>query len=448
MLVLLLGLTSGGDIRVRCSVRSQLESAGLLRVFQKVQSWNDETTMRMIRQYEEEAESDRRELAAEQDDKLLRSLRAPEDVFRALLDMTKGTKASAYLLDSLRHMLLIKDQGRVRYFQLIDKLISSIVMSDTPDLGGDFSRAFGVSVQHLMGRFVEQDRLDSALQETARAKAELARVTREKLELADEVAGGNDGLVGVLKGQVADLEEKLRKSRAATDALRDQMDGMKRDYEARIHDLEIIIQELFNMLRETDHLDTVQAMNQGPINREQLIHELREQWHRKNTIRKLEGKGKDGRPSEDDEDGEVLQAEKVPLEEARGEERPARRSKHASGSQFLDAPDEDVRAHIEDALIRGKDHIVSDLMPRALMSVSSEGRDTFAQHASSRWRYPDSSQDGYQRTADWREIDTPILKTSPATASPCRAAVPPPLAQLIGPNSISRRRGSGCFGLW
>jgi cytokinesis protein len=191
MLVLLLGLTSGGDIRVRCSVRSQLESAGLLRVFQKVQSWNDETTMRMIRQYEEEAESDRRELAAEQDDKLLRSLRAPEDVFRALLDMTKGTKASAYLLDSLRHMLLIKDQGdaRVRYFQLIDKLISSIVMSDTPDLGGDFSRAFGVSVQHLMGRFVEQDRLDSALQETARAKAELARVTREKLELADEVEG-------------------------------------------------------------------------------------------------------------------------------------------------------------------------------------------------------------------------------------------------------------------
>jgi cytokinesis protein len=355
MLYLAQLMASSNQLRSRCSVRAQLESSGLIAIFDKVRPWREPALEELIHGYEEEAEADRRELLEEQQQTLLHSMRVPEDVFRALLQTTRGTKASAYLLNVMRHLLLIRqDSDFVRFFQLIDRLIVSIVTSDTPEMNHDFSRAFGISVTHLIGKFVEQDRLEAATEEIKMLKAAVSKSTREKADMADEMAGGNDGLVGQLKAQVHELEEKLAKSRAATDAYRDQLEGTRRDYEVRIADLELIIQELFNMLREANHLDTVTGMDQGPINREKLIHDLREQWHRKKTIEKLEGG--EGRKADDEEVGEVMEAAKVSIK--RNTEVPNRKQA-LSGSQFLDAAEEDVRAHIEDALVRGSDHIVS-----------------------------------------------------------------------------------------
>ena len=322
----------------------------------------------MIREYEAEAEDDRLDLIEAQDRVLLQSMRDPQDVFRALLQMTKGSQASAYLINSLRHLLLIKEEGdqRTRYFQLIDRLITSIVTSDSPDLNQDFARAFGISVSHVVAKFVEQDKLDSALLEIRGLKASLAKMSREKAEMTEEMS--RDDLVASLKAQVVELEERLRKSRAATEAVTDQMEGMKKDYEMRLAELEMVIQELYNMLRESQHLEQVVDLNEGPLDRKQLIYELREQWERKKTIRKLEGRRKTLRPGvnlaedeSEDEDAEVLEAEKVALGEARGKEKvvKSRIEKAISGSQFMDAEDDRVRAHIEDALFKESDHIVS-----------------------------------------------------------------------------------------
>ena len=341
-------------------------------MFRKMRNWNDEAFSNRILQYEEEAETDRRELGEEQDQLFLRSMRSPEDVFAALLQKTKGTKASAYMLNSLRHLVLIKEDGdqRTRYFQLIDKLITSIVTNDTPDLGQDFSKAFGVSVSHLMGRFVEQERMESYVDEVKSLKVQLAKVTREKLDMAEEM--NQDDAVGTLRAHVAELEERLRKSRAATEAVTDQMEGMRRDYEARIADLEFIIQELFNMLRESAHLAEIEGSTDGPVNRKQLIHDLREQWERKKTIGILEGRHKARRKtvivngtstplnesaSEEEDDAEVMEAEKVALGEARGARVPlSRAEKKMSTSQFMDAEEERVRAHIEGALSKEADN--------------------------------------------------------------------------------------------
>lgn len=371
-------LAAGSDIRARCAIRAQLETAGLLGVFRKLRAWNDPTINRMIQQYEEEADSDRRELSEEQDQVVMRSLRTHEDVYNALIQKTQGTKSSAYLLDALRHMVLIRETGdqQTRYFQLIDRLIASIVTNDTPDLGQDFSRAFGVSVAHLTNRFVDQERMEGYVAEVKSLKLDLAKVTREKVELVEEMNG--DDLIFSLKAQVADLEERLRKSRAATEAITDQMEGMKTDYETRISDLELIIQELFNMLRESASLDVVSGINDGPINRAQLVHDLREQWERKKTIRQLEGRHRKrkslGVPAtidseEEEDDAEVLEAEKVALGEARGARVPLTRSeKKLSTSQFMDAAEDRVRAHIEGALSKEADHIVSRIRVNANIS--------------------------------------------------------------------------------
>jgi cytokinesis protein len=111
MIYLISAITSANDIRVRCSIRAQLESAGLLNIFHKIRGWRDEQTIRMIRQYEEEAERDRLDLIEEADIDLLKSTRSPKDVFEALMQKTKGTKASGHLLDAMRHLLLIKAEG-------------------------------------------------------------------------------------------------------------------------------------------------------------------------------------------------------------------------------------------------------------------------------------------------------------------------------------------------
>lgn len=132
------------------------------------------------------------------------------------------------------------------------------------------------------------------------------------------------------------------------------MEKTKQNYESRIRDLELIIQELFNMLRETAHLDQVIAMSEGPFDRPQLIHQLRLQWERKKTIRKLEGRDMKDRKlgeDEDEDEAKVVQAAKGSIVKAR--------EKHMSGSQFADAEEERVRAHIEVALVKGADHVVS-----------------------------------------------------------------------------------------
>jgi cytokinesis protein len=377
MICLLQGLTSANDMRTRISVRHQLDVANVGHVLHIMKDWNDPGMDRLIRQYEEEEEADRRDLAQEQNRQQLDQLRTPEEVLRALLDSTKGSKASAYLLNSFRHLLLIKEEGdeRVRFFQLIDQLIQSIVMHDSPDLNQEFARAFGMSVTQVIGKFVEQQRLNDALDDLRTAKSRLGEVEREKTELLEEISAGDQGLVGRLKAQVADLEERLKNSRAATENIRNQMEGMRRDYEHRIAELELYITELFNMLREANHLDQVAEMGTGVIDRGKFIHDLREQWERKKTIKKLEGRhnkpmrsstmdtlGSNLSESDDDsEEGEVLSANKAsfgpigpqPQRTKSSKSRAERGSTGIVGAYhaFSDAEDDRVLSHIETTLV-------------------------------------------------------------------------------------------------
>lgn len=67
---------------------------------------------------------------------------------------------------------------------------------------------------------------------------------------------------------------------------------------------------------------------------------------RDQRIAKLERVGED-----DEVEAEVVKAEKGSMVKAE--------KKHMSGSQFADAEEERVRAHIELSLVKGADHIVS-----------------------------------------------------------------------------------------
>lgn len=376
------------------SVRGQLDIAGVAALLETIKDWREPRLLRHLEQFYDEEEADRKEFLEQQAMVQVETMKNPEEMVRALLDKTKGTKASAYLLNTFRHMLLIKEEGdeRVRFFQLIDQLIQSIVMHDSPDLNQDFARAFGISVSQLMGKFVDQQQLEKVEVENKQLKSDLAGLKREKQDLLDEMAEGNQSLVDRLRKQIADLQKKLSSARAAWESSEDTRKRERADYETRIAELELYIQELFNMLRETNHLDQVQSMTDGPIDRQKLIHDLREQWERKKTIRKLEGSGSRKKPTrsntmttigtvetessfgdnfiDDYEEGEAFQAheERFQTADARYFDSSRRRSSHhkslsnqttMSGTQFMDAEEERVRSHIEDSLVRGVDRVVS-----------------------------------------------------------------------------------------
>lgn len=447
--MLLSGLVSGDDIRGRISIRGQLELAHIRDLIKLLKEWKEPKLDDHIVRYEEEEEADRREFMVEQNHLKLHSMNSPEDVLRSLLQQNNGSKAGGFLLNTFRHLLLIKEEGeeRSRYFQLIDQLVGSIVMHDTPDLSSDFGKAFGISVSQLMGKFVEQQQLEEARNETKALKARLAQSEREKQDLVEEMSEGNKSLVDRLKKQIADLEERLKSSRAATEALSDQMGGMKNDYEGRISDLELYIQELFNMLRETNHLDQVQSMTNGPINRAQLVHDLREQWERKKTIRQLEGRKPKNKPvvegveegdeevdeeeeadleddeDEEEEDGEILEAEMAITEQGHIENRKSTRPRKGSRtlsrgtgavstSPAMESEEESVRSHIAQTLADGADKVVS-VDPNCTLTEGTNAH---------RWRLSSRTERAQpavaQRTANPGEVEPSLINEARSAATP------------------------------
>jgi cytokinesis protein len=362
-LFLIHGVTTVVDeLEIRVHLRSQMEACGLKKVLDKMKQFGHTSIDRLISQIESEAEDDAREIAREFNQDVLKDLGAPQDVFNALLSSVEGTRAHDFFLSSMQHLLLIRedDDTRIRYFQLIDQLISAVVLDQkgANGLDQDFSSLMGVSVNKVVNRFADQDRLDKALANAAEMKATAQQLALEK----------------------AAVEEVLKGSRAATKKLELELEEMKKMYEERIASLELRIQELFNMLRESRELENVAAGSGGTIDRAEMIANLERQHELKKTIQTLEGRhrraknglaevnrGEGGAFEDGEESSDGMEAPeialvegKIPMSKAKGKVKSTklRRDEVKSGSQFLDAEEERVREHIEQSLADGLDKLV------------------------------------------------------------------------------------------
>jgi cytokinesis protein len=128
----------------------------------------------------------------------LRDLTNPQDVFNAVHEKTKGTRATNHFLSMMQHLLLIREEGQplVHYFQLLDSIVTDVVMEKK--LPGAEQR-LGFPVSRIIAQFNEVDRYQRAEDEAAKARAHAVRLNLEKEALEDELYGGLDGLVGRLK---------------------------------------------------------------------------------------------------------------------------------------------------------------------------------------------------------------------------------------------------------
>jgi len=402
------------ELDVRVHLRAQMEACGVKRIIAKLKDFGHSSMDRIILQIETEEQDDARELARDYNQDLLRDMSNPHDIFNAILASVQGTRAHDFFLSSMQHLLLIRDdddETRMRYFQLIDQLITSVVLDQKVGAGAeqDFSALMGVSVAKVVSRFADQDRLDKALAQASEMRATAQQLALEKAAVEEELrvvssassgsaggaaAAGDRLALSQLTDKFASSEEHLKNSRLATKKLEADLIEMKRMYEERIASLELRIQELFNMLRESRGLENVVSANStatanggvGAIDREALVANLERQHEIKRTIEKLEGGYRNrkaaksglggGTPEEngafDDDDeeeedeefsSEVASTVKAKKNAGAGKSTSARRAEVKSGSQFIDAEEERVREHIEASLAANLDKLVSPLVP-------------------------------------------------------------------------------------
>ena len=292
----------------------------------------------------------------------LRDLTNPQDVFNAIHEKTKGTRATNYFLSMMQHLLLIREEGQpmVHYFQLLDSIITDVVM-EKKLLGAE--QRLGFPVSQLIAQFNEADRYQRVEDEAAEARALAVRLKLEKEALEDELHGGLDGLVGRLKSHISGLEEKLTVSRETTTRLHGQVQSQKAAYEERIAQLEVQIIELFRMLKEVGKgVETILDGDEN-MDRKALVESLERSFQRHKTIGILEGtmgsvrrRRKNKRSSLSDEEDEDSTPRKPSVKKGKnigGAVKKVLVDETGRVSQFMDADEADAREQVQQQIAAG-----------------------------------------------------------------------------------------------
>jgi len=358
------------DLDLRIHHESQMATAGLRQIMELCRSFNFDNFNTHLESLQETIENDEKELRERLDQEFLRDLTSIEDVYAALKTRTLNTKAHDYLLSILQHLLLIREDGPglVQYYQLLDSLVTDVVMDHK--LSGAEQR-FGKSVESIISQFNDADQFRFLETEAAQMRADLRSLQLEKETLESEMLNGGDGLVGILKGKIASLEEKLHVSRETTVRLQTQLEIQQTSYEEQISQLEAQIMELFRMLKELGADGVGKILdNSGAMDRKSLIATLEKHMQRSKTIDILEGRDRSSTvrqkrdERQDDDEGQSDDPDATP-----GKAKLRRQPRTSKGhqtvkpthpfetpdrqSQFLDADEADVKEQIQQQLAAG-----------------------------------------------------------------------------------------------
>jgi cytokinesis protein len=355
------------DLDLRIHHHSQMATAGLRQVIELCRSFNFEQLNTQLDVLQDTMENDEKELRERLDQEVLRDMSNIEDVYAALKSRTDNTRAHDYLLSILQHLLLVREDGPgvVQYYQLLDSLVTDVVMDHK--LAGAEQR-LGKSVESIIAQFNDADQYRALDADAAKMRADLRRLQLEKDSLESEVMSGGDGLVGVLRGKISSLEEKLQISRETTSRLQTQLETQRASYEEQITQLEAQIMELFRMLKElgSDGVNKI-LENSSTIDRKTLISTLEKHVERTKTINILEGNERDaaqrkkGRESQDGDEGDSDDPDATPRKSKIKRQPHSKRSRQARTSealpgrpsQFMDADEADVKEQIQQQLAAG-----------------------------------------------------------------------------------------------
>ncbi|KAG0099486.1 hypothetical protein BGZ93_007361 [Podila epicladia] len=252
------------DIELRIHLRSQLTTSGLTRIISKMRGLNHDLIDRQLNIYEDEAENDYDDMVEFYNHQILHDMSDPYDVFHALLRSVESSRAYDFFLSLLQHMLLIREEGdlRIRYFQLMDAIVTQVVL-DRRGITDDFDQKIGISVNQLVSKLVDQDRLACAIEDAKQARLELENVTRQKNELELEVGQKDDGMVSQLKANIYSLEDLLRLSRHTIQTLQAKLVDVEVQTQNKLAVQDAQLKHLLKSLQDANSLMADAGMPSG-----------------------------------------------------------------------------------------------------------------------------------------------------------------------------------------
>jgi cytokinesis protein len=329
---------------------------------------NIDTQLRLL---QDTLEEDELKLRDRLDQAILRDLNDPQDVYNAVVSRINSTRAKDYFLSMLQHLLLIREEGSpmVHYYQLIDSIVTDVVLDKK--LAGAEQR-LGTSVERIIAQFNESERYQRVEEELAKFRSEALQLRVEKESLEEELAQGQEGLVGSLKDRVAHLEQKLQVSREMTTRLQGQLETQKVGYEERIAQLETQILELFRMLKESGKGMEHVLEDSGGMDRPTVVAALEKYLQRTKTRNILEGRDGLWSPngthqvSDSEESDRDATPRKAPRRYSSKKSKKQKKTETSERmSQFMDADD----AHAEEQVqqqIAASAQVVSDVQVSSL----------------------------------------------------------------------------------
>ncbi|KAF9283140.1 hypothetical protein BGZ68_005530 [Mortierella alpina] len=252
------------EIELRMHLRSQLTTSGLTRIMSKMRSLSHDLIDRQLDIYEDEAENDYEDMVEFYNHQILQDMSDPYDVFHALLRSVESSRAYDFFLSLLQHMLLIREEGdlRIRYFQLMDAIVTQVVL-DRRGITDNFDQKLGISVNQLVSKLVDQDRLTHAIDDAKQARHELEIVKRQKNELELEVGQKDDGMVSQLKSNIYSLEDLLRLSRHTIQTLQAKLSDVEAQTQNKLAIQDAQLKHLLKSLQDANALMAEAGMPAG-----------------------------------------------------------------------------------------------------------------------------------------------------------------------------------------
>ncbi|KAI9317621.1 hypothetical protein BX666DRAFT_1857292, partial [Dichotomocladium elegans] len=236
------------DVNKRIHLRNQLNAAGMqARVLPKLSALDYHWLNMQIENYTIAAENDLDE-AFSDEISIYSDISQPSELLDLLLEGLSDTpRASEYLVTLLRYLLTIKGDPDVRtqYYHMICELVGQVALDQRGGMSSkDFSSVFGVSVDTLIQKFSNQDKIHQLEEESAYHREQYMKIVNEKKELelmlqdmrgngrrssGSRVIPGNEDdsrAVNVIKAENASLRELLRTSRSTIAMLQERLREM------------------------------------------------------------------------------------------------------------------------------------------------------------------------------------------------------------------------------
>uniref|UniRef100_A0A8C5N8C6 Protein diaphanous homolog 3-like n=1 Tax=Gouania willdenowi TaxID=441366 RepID=A0A8C5N8C6_GOUWI len=197
-------VTSPDELDFRLHIRNEFIRCGLKETLPRLMSKKNEALDIQLKVFEEHKEEDMMEFAHRLEDIKC------EEVFNIIQSMVKDTKAEAYFLSVLQHLMLIRNDYLVRpqYFKIIEECVSQIVLhrcGTDPDFG--YRKRLDVDFSHLLDVCVEK----AQTEEYEHRASELAQKLDEEFLIRQEA-----------EAQLVKCEEKIAELQADLQAVKTQ----------------------------------------------------------------------------------------------------------------------------------------------------------------------------------------------------------------------------------